>query len=625
MPSDCTHCHTEKHTYQEWGLLAAGALLLIGGVLWPVHWLKLILFIAAYLCCGVEVLLTSFHNVRRGEVFDENFLMTLATVGAFAIGEYPEGVSVMLFYQIGEKLQAYASGSSRRKIAALVDLRPPFARLVAPDGTEISTSPTHIQVGQTVRMRAGERVPLDGVLLRGNGQVDMSALTGESRPVVVQAGAEVLAGSLSINSVLDIQVTKLYAKSAVAQILELAEHAARKKSTTEKFITRFARIYTPVVVEIAFLVAIVPPLVYGANLHDWVYRALIFLVISCPCALVLSVPLGFFGGIGGAAHSGILIKGSSYLERLARIGTVCLDKTGTLTQGVFQVLRVVPAGKMSADDLLTLAASLEVHSNHPIAQAIVKAAQPSVQAVDGGKIQELPGEGMLSNTLAVGNAALLRRVGITDLPATPGTVVHMAQNGQYVGHLELGDPLKPTALPAVQQLQHGRAQQVALVSGDNPATVEHVARELGISAVFGGLLPAGKMQVVEDFIRREPAGYSTIFVGDGINDAPVLKRADVGVAVGGSDAALEAADVVLLGEGPLHLVQAVDISRFTLHVIRQNMVFALGVKVLVLGLGIAGLANMWMAVFADVGVSLLAVLNSLRPLYYNGMHDVRLK
>ncbi len=596
------------------------------GVVGPLgFWPRLALFIAAYLCCGVEVLLNSFHNVRRGELFDENFLMTLATLGAFAIGEYPEGVSVMLFYQIGEKLQHIATGRSRQKITALMDLRPAFARLVQ-NGTEREVPPEQVAVGQLIRVRAGERVPLDGQITTGSSQLDMSSLTGESRPVLVGPGQTVLAGSINTQGVLDICVQKTYQHSAVAQILQLAEHAAAKKSATEKFITRFARIYTPVVVGLAVLVACVPPLAGFGSWHDWIYKALIFLVISCPCALVLSVPLGFFGGIGGAAHHGILIKGSSYLEQLARLATVCFDKTGTLTQGTFEVLAVVPAPGVNQTQLLELAAAAEAHSNHPIAKAILQKATCKVSAQP---IQETPGEGMYATyqnkPLLVGNLRLLARFHIPNAPTVNGTAVYIAYDGIYQGHLLLGDRLKDTARQTVAALTAAHIH-VALVSGDNPTAVATTAQEAGISAYFGGLLPAGKMRVLEDIMGQTAPGRATAFVGDGINDAPVLKRADVGIAMGyaGADAALEAADVVLMHNEPIYLLCALELTRFTLRIIRQNIWFALGIKAGVLLLGIMGLANMWLAVFADVGVSLLAVLNSLRPLYYNGGNKVAL-
>lgn len=611
------NCVAPRLAGKEWMLLVVGVVLLLAGVLLPLPWVAAFaLFVAAYLCCGMEVLLTSFHNLRRGEIFDENFLMMLATLGAFAIGEYPEGVSVMLFYQIGEKLQRYATGTSRQKIESLMDLRPAFARLLEND-TEQKVAAEQIQVGQLIRVRVGERVPLDGVVITGNSQLDASSLTGESRPVVVIPGDSVLAGTINLEGVLDVRVQKNYQHSAVAQILELAEHAAAKKSNTEKFITRFARIYTPIVVLLALLVAVVPPLC-GGSWHDWIYKALVFLVISCPCALVLSIPLGFFGGIGGAAKHGILVKGSSYLELLTRIETLCFDKTGTLTQGIFEVLHVEPQTDISPEQLLRLAVLAEVHSNHPIAKAILQKhpdVQNSVQSV-----REIAGEGLegryQNEQLLVGNQRLLERYGFA-VPQVPGTVVYVAYAGGYQGYIELGDRLKTTTKQAIKQLKR-KIKNIVLVSGDQVAAVAKTAQEIGIEDYHGGLLPAGKMQLVENLIAQKTAAQAVAFVGDGINDAPVIKRADVGIAMGaaGTDAAMEAADVVLMGDDPMQLVRAIEQAHYTLRIIQQNIWLALGIKIGVLCLGIMGLANMWMAVFADVGVSLLAVLNSLRTLYY---------
>lgn len=609
---------SKRPLYNEWALLVGSAILVLVACLLPLgFWGKFTLFVVAYLCCGAEILLTSFHNLRRGEVFDENFLMTLATLGAFAIGEYPEGVSVMLFYQIGEKLQHYAAGNARRKITALMDLRPPFARLIQPDGTEKTTNPELINVGQLIRVRPGERIALDGQIVSGESQLDTSSVTGESRPAVVAPGTKVLAGTINLEGVLDIRVEANYQHSTIAQILHLAEHAASKKSSTEKFITRFARVYTPVVVLLAVAVACIPPLC-GASWHDWIYKALVFLVISCPCALVLSVPLGFFGGIGGAAKHGILVKGGTYLELLTRVGTLCFDKTGTLTQGVFEVIRVVPQATIEEKELLLLAAQAEAHSNHPIAKAIVaKAGKPSNLPP---KVREITGEGIEAyyneKLLVAGNQRLLERFGFS-VPVVKESVVHVAFDGEYKGYVELGDRLKDTAQQAIQQLKKS-VKNIVLISGDHPMAVANTAKEVGIDTYYGGLLPAGKMQLVEDFIAQQKAGQSTVFIGDGINDAPVIKRADVGVAMGaaGTDAAMEAADVVLMGDEPIQLVNAVDLAHHTLRIIKQNIWGALGIKIIVLGLGIAGLANMWMAVFADVGVTLLTVFNSLRALYY---------
>ena len=625
---DCSACaaahgqetHPEENGWKKLalaGVLFAAALLIPAGL-----WVKLPLYIISYLICGWEVLVKSLQNIRQGKVFDENFLMAIATLGAFAIGEYPEAAAVMLFYQIGEMLQEAAAGKSRRSIVKLMDLRPDFARVIR-NGKEEKVSPQDVQIGETTLVLPGERIALDGVVVSGSGHIDTSALTGESRPVGAKAGQEVLAGCISVDGTLHIRTQKSYAHSAVAKILELAEHAASKKSSAEKFITRFARIYTPAVVAVAVLVAVIPPLVWAdASFKTWFYRALIFLVISCPCALVLSVPLGFFGGIGGAAKNGILIKGGSYLERLAHIYTLALDKTGTLTQGVFEVTAVVPAAGVVPEEVLNLAARAEGHSNHPVAKAILHAAKAQKRPLaEGESVLERAGEGIEykqgEDVILAGNARLLERFGVQGMQAGSGTCVYVAQNGVYKGRLELGDMPKPGAKEAVKELNK-LVKQLVILSGDQPSAVEKTAQELGITKAYGGLLPAGKVDKVEALIANAPKGAVTAFAGDGINDAPVLARADLALAMGalGSDAAIEAADVVLMTDEIQKIAAGIRISRKTLRIIKQNVVFALAVKAGVLVLGVMGMANMWAAVFADVGVSLLAVANSLRPLYF---------
>lgn len=599
------------------GALFAAALLAPGGL-----WVKLPLYLAAYALCGGGILLTSLRNLRAGEVFDENFLMTVATLGAFLIGEYPEGVAVMLFYQTGEMLQEYAAGKSRGSIVKLMDLRPDFARVVR-RGKEEKVNPQDVKVGEITRVRPGERIALDGVIVGGEGRIDASALTGESRPVRAETGKEVLAGCISVDGALEIRTQKTYENSAVAKILELAENAASKKSSAEKFITRFARIYTPAVVFAAVAVAVLPPLLLAdASFKTWFYRALIFLVISCPCALVLSVPLGFFGGIGGAAKNGILIKGSSYLELLSRVYTLAFDKTGTLTQGVFEVTDAFPAPGVSRGELLKLAAGAERHSNHPIAKAIVKSAGTENAAPDGRvSARETAGEGVAAefeNTrILAGNERLMERFNVLNVEKGRGTCVYVAENGVFKGRIELGDKLKPGAAEAVKELR-GLVKQIVILSGDSVSAVEKTAHELGVKKAYGGLLPAGKVETLEKLMQQAPKGAVTAFAGDGINDAPVLARADLGIAMGalGSDAAIEAADVVLMTDEPKKIATAVRLSQKTLRVIKQNIALALLIKAAVLALGVLGLANMWGAVFADVGVSLLAVGNSLRPLYF---------
>ncbi len=612
-------------SFGSWKKLTLAAVLFAAALVCPkILWIKLPLYLASYLLSGGEVLLKSARHIAAGKVFDENFLMTLATFGAFAIGEYPEAAAVMLFYQTGEMLQETAAGKSRRSIVKLMDLRPDFAR-VRRNGKEEKINPRNVQIGELTRVLPGERIALDGIITAGEGLIDTSALTGESRPEHAYVGKKVLAGSISVDGSLEIRVQKNYENSAVAKILELAENAAQKKSSAEKFITRFARIYTPAVVLIAAITAILPPLILPeGSFKIWFYRALIFLVISCPCALVLSVPLGFFGGIGGAAKNGILIKGGSYLERLAHIYTLALDKTGTLTQGVFEVLSILPAAGISRQELLTLAACAERRSNHPIAKAVLQAA-PSVIPIATlpEETRELAGEGIEfkqgNRVILAGNIRLMERFKVGGIsPGIDGaTCVYIAENGIYKGRIELGDKPKPGALQAIKELKK-LVRHLVMLSGDNPAAAEKTARELGISRVYGGLLPADKVAKLEELIKNAPAKAVTAFAGDGINDAPVLARTDLALAMGalGSDAAIEAADVVLMTDDLQKIIFAIRISRQTLRVVRQNILFALAVKAAVLLLGVMGLANMWAAVFADVGVSLLAVANSLRPLYF---------
>lgn len=616
----CGHEHgrNEKYIWVRFG--AAGVLFAAGLVLGgPV---KTALLAAAYLLSGYDVLLRAGRNILKGRVFDENFLMAVASLGAFAIGEYPEGAAVMLFYQCGETLQERAAGKSRRSITKLLNLRPPFARVLE-NGAEVKKDPKAVQTGQEILVFAGEKIALDGVVVKGESGVDASALTGESRPVSVRAGSNVWAGSVCVDGTLTVRVEKTYEDSAVAKILEMTEHAAQKKSAAEKFITRFARLYTPVVVGGAVILAVVPPLVCAdASFKTWLYRALVFLVASCPCALVLSVPLGFFGGIGGAAKHGVLIKGSAYLERLARIWTLAFDKTGTLTQGVFEVLSVTPAAGVTRGEVLQVASLAEAHSSHPAAKAVLRAARKENCAAQSAlHVKEIAGEGVEASAenrrILAGNARLMARYHI-EVPPVQGTCVYVAENGIYKGVIELGDKPKAGAAQTVKTLQHGLVHRLVMLSGDAPSAVQKTARELGIKEAFGGLLPADKVARLETFMDQTPAGYATAFVGDGVNDAPVLARADLSIAMGGlgSDAAIEAADIVLMTDEPHKLVTAIRQARYTLGIIRQNIVFALVVKAVVLAAGALGEATLWQAVFADVGVSLLAVANALRTLYF---------
>ena len=617
----CAHGHESEPHGGEWKKLAVAAGLFVIGFALPVSlYIKLPLYLAAYFISGAEVWQACYHNIKEGNYFDENSLMAVATLGAWCIGEFPEAVAVMLFYQVGELLQEYAAGKSRSSIVSLMDLRPDFARLVK-QGKEEKVVPQTVKVGDTVLVLPGERVPLDGVIESGSGHLDTSALTGESRPVTAQAGQEVLAGVISVDGTLRVKVAKTYENSAVAKILELAENAANKKSSAEKFITRFARIYTPAVVFAAVAVAVLPPLILAdASFKTWFYRALIFLVISCPCALVISVPLGFFGGIGGAAKNGVLIKGSSYLEQLSCLYTLAFDKTGTLTQGVFEVTGAFPVGNATEKGLLKLAAAAEHYSNHPIAKAVLQAVGNASEPAE--KVQEVAGEGICASIngaqILAGNERLMARYKVENVQTGRGTCVYVAENGVFKGRIELGDKVKPGTKEALKTLQNGLVHQVVMLSGDSISAAEKTAYELDIRHVYAGLLPAGKVEILEKLMANTPKGFATAFVGDGINDAPVLARADLGIAMGalGSDAAIEAADVVLMTDEVKKIISAVKISRKTLRVIKQNIVFALVIKAAVLALGAAGVANMWSAVFADVGVCLLAVANSLRPLYF---------
>lgn len=602
-------------------LLLAAVVFFVLGLLFSNHKIVQFVFCAvAWFLAGKEVLLHAVKNITQGYFLDENFLMSVATIGAFALAQYPEAAAVMIFYQAGETFQDYAAGSSRRSIRAILALRPPFAR-VQKDNRWHKTAPEQVKPGDIIAVYPGEKIPLDGTVIKGEALADTSALTGESLPRPLAPGSQALGGFVCKEAELIIRVEKPYQESASAKILELVENASSKKAKTEKFISRFARWYTPVVVAGAVLTALVPPLILpDASFKEWIYRALVFLVISCPCALVLSVPLGFFGGIGGAAKNGILIKGGAYLERLAHIYTLAFDKTGTLTQGVFEVRRVVPAHAISQQEVLSSAAQAELRSNHPIAKALAAAAGIDKEPHSSARITEHAGEGMeyreRETCILVGNIRLLERFHITGMEEGTSTCVYVAKNGRYLGRIELGDTPKPGAEKALQELKKW-VKQTVILSGDTPSAVQKTAQELGITQAYGGLLPDGKVHQLETLMEQAPQGAVTAFAGDGINDAPVLARADLALAMGalGSDAAVETADVVLMTDELNKITLAIKIARKTLTVVKQNIVFALTVKVAILALGAAGLANMWAAVFADVGVCLLAVLNSLRPLY----------
>ena len=580
---------------------------------------QLILWLIPYLVIGYDVLRKALLGIRNGEVFDENFLMAVATVGAMGCGEYAEGVAVMLFYQVGELFQSYAVGKSRRSISELMDIRPDSANLEQPDGSLEVVDPDEVTVGSVIVVRPGEKIPIDGKVLSGESTLNTAALTGESRPRSVRPGDEVISGCVNEDGLLRIATTRLYGESTVAKILDLVENSSLKKAKVENFITKFAHWYTPAVCLAALVLAVLPPLVLGGGWTVWVLRALTFLVISCPCALVISIPLTFFGGIGGASRCGILVKGGNYLEALAHTGVAAFDKTGTLTRGVFEVTRVSPAEGTSREDLLETAALAERFSSHPISKSLREAC-PDVDTRRAADAQEIAGQGV--RTLVDGRVVLAGNARLMDancIAYTPddgaGSIVYVARDGQFLGSLLISDEEKPTAAAAMKDLRQQGVRTVML-TGDSPAVADKVAKELGIDEVHAGLLPADKVQQVETLLTQKPADKMLVFAGDGINDAPVLMRADIGIAMGalGSDAAIEAADVVLMDDDPAKIGLAMRIARKCMAIVYQNIVFALGVKFLCLLLSAVGVANMWWAVFADVGVMVLAVLNATRML-----------
>ena len=600
--------------------LSVSAVCLIGGILWegshPGDW---VLFLASYLAAGYDIPLKALRNIRNGQVFDENFLMTAATFGAIAVGELEEAVAVMLFYQVGELFNDYAVNRSRKSITNLMDINPEYANVIR-EGKEEQVEPDEVEIGEIIAVKPGEKVPLDGVILEGTSALDTAALTGESLPRDVSAGDEIISGCVNLTGLLHVKVTKPFGESTVTRILDLVENSSEKKAQAEHFITKFARYYTPIVVFAALVLAVIPSLLDG-QWGTWVPRALNFLVVSCPCALVISIPLSFFGGIGGASKQGILVKGSNYLEALAQASIVVFDKTGTLTQGKFSVIAVHPDG-MSEEDLLELAALAEQFSTHPISKSIVTAwgGVPDQERVRD--VEEIAGHGVRAvvdgHQLLAGNGKLMEREGIEAVSdhQHPGTVIHIAADGRYAGHLVIADRPKATSAQALRELKAAGVRQTVMLTGDAQGAAQAVAQELGLDRFYAQLLPADKVERVEELLRNKNPKENLVFVGDGINDAPVLSRADIGVAMGalGSDAAIEAADVVLMDDDLLKLPAAVRIARKTLAIVRQNVVFALGVKLLVLVLSAMGLANMWAAVFADVGVSVLAILNASRML-----------
>jgi Cd2+/Zn2+-exporting ATPase len=580
---------------------------------------RLAIFLVSYVLVGGEVVVKAMKNITRGEVFDENFLMSIATIGAFAIGEYPEGAAVMIFYRVGEAFQDYAVGRSRKSISALMDIRPDYANLKTAAGVE-RVSPETVGIGSLLVVKPGEKIPLDGVVREGISALNTSALTGESLPRDVEPGIAVLSGSINKSGLLSIEVTKVFGESTVSKILDLVQSAGSKKSVTENFITRFARCYTPAVVFAALALAIVPPLVIsGASFAEWINRALVFLVVSCPCALVISIPLSFFGGIGGASRNGILVKGSNYLEALTKVDTVVFDKTGTLTRGVFSVTKIIPANGFSTEKLLSRAAHAESHSNHPIAVSIRNAWKGEINDGAIRDYEEIAGKGvrvvMDDDTVLAGNAKLLEAANIA-IPEVrePGTVVYLALNGAYAGHIVIADELKADSEQAVAELRDLGVKRIAMLTGDGKTVGEAIAQRIGLDAVYAELLPHQKVEYLEKLDREKREGGKLVFVGDGINDAPSLARSDVGIAMGGvgSDAAIEAADVVLMTDEPSKIARAIRIARKTRRIVWQNIAFALSVKGVILILGALGIATMWEAVFGDVGVTLIAIVNAMR-------------
>ena len=599
-----------------WRIILSALLFMLGLILPVSVPAGIALMMAAYALIGYDVLWRAIQGIMGGQVFDENFLMSLATIGAIAIGEYPEAVAVMLFYQIGELFQSYAVDKSRRSIAGLMDLRPDEAWLIK-DGEPVRVDPEEVKVGDHILVRPGGKIPLDGRVLDGRSALNSAMLTGEALPRDVAPGDVIYSGSVNLTGPLTVEVTKTFGESTVSQILDLVENAGSRKSASENFITRFSLVYTPVVVVLALLLAAVPPLLFGQNFQEWLYKALQFLVVSCPCALVVSIPLSFFGGLGGASRQGILIKGSNYLEALAQARTLVFDKTGTLTQGSFHVSRVEPRG-MDRDEMIRIAAYAEAHSGHPIAQSLRAAYGHDIDLTLVSEVSEVAGRGLCAlvdgRRVVVGNAAWMRENGITpEEPAHPGALIHLGRDDAYAGYILITDSLKSGSKEAIVQLRALGITRVAMLSGDSKTSAETVGAELGISEVHHSLLPQDKVALLDSMLSPRAR---LAFVGDGINDAPSLARADVGVAMGalGSDAAIEAADIVLMDDNPLKLPLAIRIARKTLRIATQNAVFAIGVKALVMVLSVIGIGSLWYAVFADVGVTILAVLNAMRTL-----------
>ena len=595
-------------------IVSAGVLTVIAALI-PLDGIwKGLAFAVPYLVIGWDVLWSAVRNIAHGQVFDEKFLMAVATLGAFAIREYPEAAAVMLFYQIGEWFQSIAVGKSRKSIAALMDIRPEYA-VVLREGKEQEVDPEEVEIGEIIVLKPGERIPLDGTVIEGAGSVDTSALTGESLPADKTVGDTVLSGSINLSGVLKVKTSSTYAESTVARILELVENSSEKKARTENFITRFARWYTPLVVISAVLLAVIPPLFLSGSWADWINRALIFLVVSCPCALVVSVPLSFFGGIGGASRDGILVKGANYLEMLSKADTVVFDKTGTLTQGSFAVDAVHPS-EISAEELLDIAAAAESYSSHPIAESVVSAFAGDIDRSRIGEIKEIAGMGIEAQvdgkTFFLGNGKLMEKAGaVWHECHLPGTAIHISEDSSYMGHIIINDQIKPEVRESINKLKELGIKQTIMLTGDSEKVAKAVAEKIGVDSYMAELLPAQKVTAVEDLLG---SGAHVAFVGDGINDAPVLSRADVGIAMGalGSDAAIESADIVIMDDRISRLPLAIKIAHRTMRIVHENIILALGVKFAILILSAFGLTNMWWAVFGDVGVLIVAVLNAMR-------------
>ena len=621
----CEHCHSHEHHETQdktrvYRLIIAFVIFAVAMIFHFAGFVKVAAFVIAYLIAGWDVLFKAAKNILKGDFFDENFLMGIATLGAFAIKEYPEAVMVMVLYQLGEFLQDIAVEKSKRSITELMDIRPDYANIVDNNGEIIKKSPSEVSIGDVIIVKTGEKIPLDGTVIEGKAAVDTSALTGESVPRELKENDTAISGCINTNGLLKIRVEKAFGESTVSKILELVEHASSKKAKAENFITKFARYYTPIVVFGAAALAIIPPVLTGEPFSLWFSRALTFLVISCPCALVISVPLGFFAGLGGASKCGILIKGSSYLELLSKPDSVIFDKTGTLTKGTFNVTRIVPKN-VKESELLRYAATAENYSNHPIALSLKAAYAQEINPSEVKDIEEIAGNGVKAAVdnavILAGNAKLMDKFNVqyTKAPEA-GTIVYAAKDGQYIGYIVISDEIKEDSESAIKQLKK-LAKQTVMLTGDSASAAQYTAKKLGIDKVYSELLPADKVEKTEEIINQKQADRSVIFAGDGINDAPVLTRADIGIAMGamGSDAAIEAADIVIMDDKPSKIPAAIKIAQNTMNIVKQNIVFAIGIKLLFLLLGAMGFITMWGAVFADVGVALIAVLNSLRALH----------